>query len=173
MAKNIKGEKAQLLKADGTPKKSLGGRPRKRVVNTIDRSKRVPLTGTRDILSVYGKDPYYGYYFFLDSSESGQDIFMAKRAGWDFVQSNEVEVGETSVFKSENVGTIIRVPSRDGRFLFLMKKPQHEIDEDKADEMYHKVDSYEQQILDPQSGAHNIDGAYGNVKIGYKERDFH
>lgn len=168
-----KDKKANPLKADGTPKKSLGGRPRKRVVNTIDRSKRVPLTGTRDILSVQGKDPNFGYYFFLDSSETGQDIFMAKRAGWDFVQASEVQVGETSVFKTENVGTIVRVPSRDGRFLFLMKKPQHEIEEDKADEMYQKVDSMEQQILDPHSGAHNVDGVYGNVKIGYKERDFY
>lgn len=169
MAKEIK---ANPLKADGTPKKSLGGRPRKRVVNTIDRSKRVPLTGTRDILSVQGKDPYFGYYWFLDSSEIGQDIHRAKQAGWDFVQANEVEVGETYVFKTVNVGTIVRVPSRDGRFLFLMKKPQHEINEDKADEMYQKVDSMEQQILDPKSGLHGVDGVYGNIKLGYKERDF-
>jgi hypothetical protein len=157
------------FKKDGTPVKK-GGRPRKREVNTITRSERVPLSGMRDILSVKGKDPKYYYYWVADDSEGGGEIMRFKQAGFDFVQAGEVVVGDTYVFKTENVGTIIRTPSRDGRFLYLMKQPMEWHIEDQ-EEYYADIDDRERSLRDVAS--QGVEGGYGKVKISRRDEDFY
>lgn len=153
------------FRKDGKPV-GKGGRPRKREVNTISREQRIPLTGFRDKLSVFGKDPNYYYYWTADTSEGGMEIQRYKAAGFDFVQSNEVTIGDVYVYKTENVGTIVRAPSGDGRYLFLMKQPMEWHLEDQRN-YYADIDDKEDALRDPNQ--QGVDGAYG--KALYRERD--
>ena len=105
--------------------KNKGGRPRKYVAKTgVTRETRDTIDGVRDKLSVEGKDPNFHYFFALDTDEHGTELFRLQRAGYTFVQSDEVVVGQADVYKSHDVGSIVRVPAgRDGRYHYLMKIP--------------------------------------------------
>lgn len=94
-------------------------------------SERVPVNGMRDKLTVIGKDPDYHYYWCKDNNEEGQEIFNFKRAGYEFVRATEVKVGQSSVYKTDNVGSIIRQPAGFGEWLYLMKQPMefYEVDQ--------------------------------------------
>lgn len=155
------------FRKDGKPV-GKGGRPRKREVNTISREARVPLTGFRDKLSVHGKNPNFYYYWVADTSEGGSEIQRFKLAGYDFVQSNEVTVGDVYVFKTENVGTIVRAPSGDGRFLYLMKQPMEWHLEDQSD-YYDEIDAREEGLYRAQ----NEGGYVKKVVISDREEDFY
>ena len=79
------------------------------------------------------KDPDFQYYWELDGDERGTKIAKLQLAGWDFAPADAHKVGETMVYKSENVGSIIRVPAgRDGRYLYLMRIKREWYDEDKS-----------------------------------------
>lgn len=94
------------------------------------RRKRVPVSGNRDLLTVLGKDPNYHYRWVIDGDERGQRLWKFTRAGYEHVKSSEVEIGEDMVFKSDNVGSIVRYPAGNGTYLYLMKIPREWYQED-------------------------------------------
>lgn len=114
-------------------KKRGPGRPRKEETRATERpTKRIPIHEQSGTLSVMNKDPDYEYYWELDSDERGTRIARLQLAGWDFAPADAHKIGETMVYKSENVGSIIRVPAgRDGRYLYLMRIRKEWYDEDK------------------------------------------
>ena len=65
------------------------------------------------------------------------------------------------MYKSDNVGSFIRIPNEDGRWLFLMKIPMdwHEEDLKAAQEV---VDQKEETIRST-----DIEGSYGEVKLNF------
>ncbi len=160
MNTEVKETKKQAFKGV-KPANNKGGRPRKYVAKTgITKETRVPVEGLRDILTVEGKDPNFHYYWELDSDETGTNIYKRLRAGYEFVQADTVIVGQANVYKSSNVGTIVRVPNPDGRYLYLMRIPKdwHE-DDLKAQELRNKES--EQSIYEDA----NQSGRYGSVKL--------
>jgi hypothetical protein len=125
-----------------------------------ERPKRVPISGTRDLLTVEGKDPNFHYRWFSDKNETGQRIHRAKLAGYELVLSEEVRVGDAAVFKSSNVGSIVRVPDgRSGNYLYLMKLPQEWREEDLQDRANRNKET-ENLISQTRD-----EGQYGEVKI--------
>jgi hypothetical protein len=145
--------------------RNKGGRPRKYVQRSkVTRETRVPLSGIRDILTVEGKDPNYHYFWALDADEKGNELYKLSRAGYEFVQAESVVVGEASVYKSHDVGSIVRVPNKDGRFLFLMRIPMQWYMEDQA-ELERKNKEQEQSILAFQQQ----EGVYGEIKLGKRK----
>lgn len=124
---------------------------------------RVPVSGSRDILTVQGKNPDFEYRWVRDKDEDGQRIFAFHQAGWDFVDSSEVRVGSSLVYKTENVGSIIRTPSNDGGYLYLMSIPKELYDEDQARKQQ-EINEIESQIFAPKDD----EGQYGSTK-----RTFH
>lgn len=128
---------------------------------------RVPVNGQRDKLSVYGLSPDFFYRFVKDNSEDGQRIFTFLRAGYDFVQADEVTVGQEVVYSTENVGSIVRQPAGDGTYLYLMKLPMalHQEDERaKAAE----IDSLERQMTRARNPDDDENKNYGSNKLSYE-----
>lgn len=131
------------------PVKRGRGRPRKdeQYKNTVTRATRTPLGGFRNILTVENKDPNYHYAWPVDTSDRGQEIAKCLSAGYDFVRPEEKAViGESSVFKTDNVGSIIRVPAGQGEFHYLMKIP-NEFYEDDQLRSQEKVDRTEEALV--------------------------
>ena len=120
---------------------------------------RIPVSGQREILTVYGKNPDLAYRWVRSSDEEGSRIFAFHQAGWDFVQAGEVKIGQSLVYKTENVGSIIRTPSKDGGYLYLMCIPKELYDEDQARKAA-EIDETERQIFAPETD----EGQYGKTK---------
>lgn len=150
----------------GTVKKRGPGRPRKNDVSRADvtngRAPRVPVSGNRDILTIEGKDPSFEYRWIIDSAENGQRIQKFNKAWWELVQSDDGQhtVGQDMVYKTENVGSVIRVPAGTGKFYYLMRIPKE----------YFTADQNEKQkdIKDRESAMTQTDsdnGQYGNIKL--------
>lgn len=147
------------------PKKMFGqnkgGRPRKYVPKTgVTEHTRVPITGTRDLLAVDGKDPSFHYYWALDVSENGTQIMRLQNAGYNFVQSSEVSVAQVSVYSAAGVGSIVRVSAGGGAYHYLMKIPKE----------WHEADmrAVEQKNKEAEStikGYENEEGRYGKISL--------
>ena len=150
----------------GTVKKRGPGRPRKNDVSRADattgRPPRVPVSGNRDILTISGKDPAFEYRWILDAAESGQRILKFQNAWWDLVKSDDGQhtVGQDMVYKSDNVGSIIRVPAGSGKFYYLMRIQKEYYE---ADQKAKQVDISEREQAITQTDSD--DGQYGEVKI--------
>lgn len=144
--------------------KNKGGRPRVKVPKSgVTRETRVPIDGARDVLTVVGKDPNYFYYWELDSDENGNRIHKRRMAGYEFVQSGTVKVGQASVYKSHEHGSLIRHPSG-GDYLYLMRIPmQWHLDDIAALERKNK--ELEQSV---EVTADSVGGKYGSIKISRK-----
>lgn len=142
------------------------GRPRKNDVSRVEggatRPPRVPVSGNRDILTVEGKDPAFDYRWVLDASESGQRILKFTKAWWEFVTSDDGQhtVGQDMVYKTENVGSIVRVPAGSGKFYYLMRIPKEYY---AADQKAKQDDINEREQAITQTDSDN--GQYGEVKI--------
>jgi len=151
------------IKVQVVGEKNKGGRPRKHVAKSgVTRETRVSIAGMRDLLTVHGKDPRYHYYWELDSDENGSRIRARRLAGYEFVQADEVSIGQASVYKSYNVGTIVRVPTG-GDYLYLMKIPMewHEDDLRAQEEENLK----QEQKIEAITNSVRADGGYGKVEL--------
>lgn len=139
-----------------------------------EKVRRVPLAGFRDILSVEGQDPNFVYRFVKDvdslvenkegsvEMRPGQRIMRFQAAGWTFVDSESVTVGSNHVWKTENVGSIVRIPAGNNEYLYLMRIRKEWYEEDQR--------AKERDLLDIEtqySGAPEEDGLYGSVSIGH------
>lgn len=136
-----------------------------------NKPKRVPVGGIRDIMTVYGKDPNYKYYWVKDKNEDGSRIMRFKRGGYEFVRQendrNEYVIGEEAVYKSKHNGSIIRLPTGEGMFSYLMRIPMEYHLEDKAAKAQALLDT--EESITNQGSSHgkeaNEDGVYGSVKL--------
>jgi len=125
--------------------------------STETRPERIPVSGQRDILTVRGKDPAYVYRWVKDEHENGQRMLKFKDAGYEFViNGDSVSVGQNHVYKSENVGSLIRVPAGQGEFLYLMKQLKEFYEEDQAVKQSEILDT-ENQI---ELGSKTQEGQY-------------
>jgi len=139
------------------------GRPRKNTPDSIVkavRPKRVPFGAQREILAVSGKDPNYHYRWVLDKNENGNRIMRFLRAGYSFVASDTVTVGDELVLKTTNYGSIVRQPGNStGEFLYLMKLPmEYHLEDNKAKQ--DAIDETENQMRRALD-----EGQYGKVNI--------
>ncbi len=154
------------LESVGVVKKRGPGRPRKndvsRATETTGRAPRVPVSGNRDILTVDGKDPSFEYRWIVDKNEEGQRIIKFTKAWWEFVKSddNQHTVGQDMVYKTDNVGSIIRVPAGNGDFYYLMRIPQEYYKEDQKNKQ-HDISDREKAMTQTD----NDNGQYGNIKL--------
>ena len=138
-------------------------------VETTNRTarQRIPVgKAHRDILTLNGKDPDFMYRWVHDVHENGQRILRFIDGGWEHVKSEDVSVGDNMVFKSDNVGSIVRVPTLDGStYMYAMRIPKEYYEEDQMAKLSY-VDELEAQTkkkLRPDEG--NENGQYGSVEI--------
>lgn len=135
---------------------------------TENKPTRVPVSGIRDILAVYGKEPDKEYRFVKDTTEGGSRIQAFIRGGWQFTQGGDhskIVVGDECVYKSEKGhGSIIRYPAGNDQYLFLMEIRKEWYEEDQANKAAH-LDEIEAQMTRKRSEDDNELGQYGQVKI--------
>ena len=150
-------ETEQPTKGRGRPSKIKTGE------TEVTRETRTPMGGFNGPLDIVKekKDPNYHYYWELDESEVGSNIERRLRAGYVFCLAAEgLVLGGTSVYKTEDVGSIIRVPAGQGRYHYLMKIPLEWYEEDtKAN--HARVDATEQALNDTSKK----EGYYGELSI--------
>ena len=138
-------------------------RPQKKDTRA-QRPSRTPVSGFRDKLTVSGKDPNFMYRWVADYSEDGQRIWAFDEAGYEFVKSDEVEgVGQNHVYESSNVGSIVRRPSGDGRYLYLMKVPREFYEE--TQQMKEEQLRQMERDIERQRDENTDDGMYGRAKL--------
>lgn len=144
------------------PVKRKRGRPRKDETRAVSRPERVPVSGNRDILTVRGKNPEYHYRWVKDTDEDGQRILKFRNAGYEFCGSDEgLQVGQNMVFKSENVGSIVRKPAGSGEYFYLMRIYKEWYEEDQAAKQ-REIDAMDAQIKRPRNPDNaGDDGQYG------------
>jgi hypothetical protein len=135
---------------------------------TKNKPTRVPVSGLRDILAVYGKDPSKEYRFVKDSNDGGMRIHTFIRGGWTFTEGGEhsdIVVGDECVYKSEKGhGSIIRYPADGTNYLYLMEIPKELYQEDQEAKQGH-IDEVEANITGKRSSEDNELGQYGSIKI--------
>lgn len=151
--------------ANQTEKKSVAEKPSVNNPRAKRPVERTPVHGSRDILTVRGKRNDLVYRWVLDKDENGQRIFMFKNAGYEFVQGDEVQVGQSLVYDSENVGSIVRVPDKAGGYMFLMAIPKDWYEEDQMVKQ-HSILSEETNLIQPDED----EGQYGSAKIRHEVR---
>lgn len=134
-------------------------RPTEEQARDKDVRKRVPVSGPRDVLTVYGKDPNYEYRIVNDQNNR---ISRFQKGGWEIVtdEMGSYEVGAPRIGEPTPEGTPIKI-SVGGHiqaYLMRIKKEWYEADQ-KAKQAY--VDELEKQIKEgPQKEGH-----YGNVEV--------
>lgn len=107
------------------------------------RPERIPVNGTRDILTVSGRDPNYEYRWVLD--QPGR-IDKFKQAGYEVV-TDDLKVGQKAVDSSDKkLGSAITT-SRGGQTLVLMRVLKEWYEEDQKAKQ-DKVDALEATLQD-------------------------
>ena len=136
---------------------------------TENKPNRIPVSGLRDIMTVLGKDENFAYRFVVDKMERGARMMRFERGGWTYARQDDlpggISVGEESVYKTKKHGSIVRFPSGEGYFSYLMKIKKEWYDEDQAAKA-NAINEVEQTIIGTgrPDGEENH-GQYGSVKI--------
>lgn len=151
-----------MTETNETARKS---RPAKGETRAKDRPERhyAPIGEFRDLLNVSGGDEEFEYRWIMDTSASGQRVFAAYHAGWDFVDASKetgLSIGEHFVDRSDTHGSIFRRPAnKHGDFLYLMRMPKDRYEEVQKQKQV-EIDELECELQDPQE-----EGQYGHTRI--------
>ncbi len=94
-----------------------------------ERKKRTPVSGARDILTVRGIDPNFSYRWVVDQPGRVQRF---QDGGWEVVPTHGTEVGQATVDRGSQLGSVVTKASGDGRTLVLMRIPKEWYDEDQV-----------------------------------------
>jgi len=119
------------------------------------RVKRTPI-GTRNVLTVAGKDPNYVYRIINDSGDRVQE-FM--EAGYELVKDDSVKVGDKKVNKASSEGSLSQVSVGQGQKAFVVRIKKEWYEEDQAAKQL-RVDE-----LENSTKAKALDGTYGKLEI--------
>ncbi len=112
--------------------------------------------GTRNVLTVAGKDPNYVYRIINDSGDRVQE-FM--EAGYELVKEGSVSVGDKKVNKASSEGTVSQVSVGQGQKAFVVRIKKEWYEEDQAAKQV-RVDE-----LENSTKAKALDGTYGKLEI--------
>jgi len=139
-----------------------------------NKPRRVPVSGIRDIMTVYGKDPNFKYYWVKDKNDNGSRIQRFIRGGYEFARQEDeggnYVIGEEAVYQSDRNGSIIRLPTGNAEFSYLMRIPLEYHLEDKADKEQRLLDLEKDLMRQAPSDGRSAseEGVYGTVKIARK-----
>lgn len=138
------------------------GRPKtNRDEERATRPERVPMSEQGGTLTLIGKNPDFEYYWAVDNSENGHNVYKFQLAGWELSTTENdpgIKIGADFVYQTQNVGSVYRVPaSKTGGYLYLMRIRKEWYDED-AQRAQKKITDRENGIFSAEKG----EGQYGN-----------
>jgi len=119
------------------------------------RPQRVPV-GTRNVLTVAGKDPNYEYRIINDTGDRVQEFVDA---GYELVSDDSVKVGDKRVNKASSEGSIAQLSVGQGQkaIVVRIKKEWYQEDQKKKQD---KVD-----LQENATKSKALDGTYGKLDI--------
>ena len=121
---------------------------------TPTRPTRTPI-GSRNILSVKGKDPDFEYRFVNDT---GDRIAQFQEAGYELVDAATHRVGDSNINKTTPEGSKAQLSVGKGDKAFLMRIPKEYYEEDQRAKQA-EVNRLEQSIKQ------NPGGDYGKISV--------
>jgi hypothetical protein len=121
------------------------------------RTRRTPINGTRNRLSVRGKEPGYTYRIVNDTDDRIQTL---QEIGYEIVTDSKVSVGDKRIANPTQEGSPVQVSVGQGVKAYLMRQKQEWYDEDQAAKNA-KTDELESQMKREAKEA----GFYGKLKI--------
>jgi len=127
------------------------------MTKTVERVRRTSINGTRNKLTVRGKDPDYEYRHVLDIDGRVEDL---TERGYEIVENKGIEVGDKRVAAASPVGSVVATNSGDGRKLILMRIKKEYYEEDKKTKEA-IVNATEEQLR----GQASTNGLTGNIKL--------
>ena len=119
------------------------------------RTQRVPV-GTRNVLTVAGKDPNYEYRIINDSGDRVQEFMDA---GYELVEKDSVRVGDKRVNSATAEGTVSQVSVGQGQKGYIVRIKKEWYQEDQAKK--------QRQVNDQERATKEkaLDGTYGKLEI--------
>lgn len=119
------------------------------------RVSRTPV-GTRNILTVAGKEPGYVYRVINDSGDRVQEFMDA---GYELVDASSVRVGDKRVNTAKAEGSKAQLSVGQGQKAYVVRIKQEWYDEDQAAKQAHV------NRLEEATKAKALDGTYGKLEI--------
>ena len=119
------------------------------------RPQRVPV-GTRNVLTVAGKDANYEYRVINDSGDRVQEFLDA---GYELVEKDSVRVGDKRVNSASAEGSVSQISVGQGQKAFVVRIKKEWYEEDQAAKQT-KVNA-----LEDSTKAKALDGTYGKLEI--------
>ena len=119
------------------------------------RTQRVPV-GTRNVLTVAGKDPNYEYRVINDSGDRVQEFLDA---GYELVDNSSVRVGDKRVNSASAEGSVSQISVGQGQKAFVVRIKKEWYEED---QLRKQIRVNEQENA---TKAKALDGTYGKLEI--------
>ena len=119
------------------------------------RPQRTPI-GTRNVLTVKGKDPNYEYRIVNDVDDR---ITQFQEAGYELVSEDSVQVGDKRVNAASSVGSAKHIAVGGGTKAYVMRIKKEWYEEDQTRKLAH-VNAIEQATKDKA-----LNGTYGELKV--------
>ncbi|MBL0233202.1 MAG: hypothetical protein IPQ08_06015 [Chitinophagaceae bacterium] len=119
------------------------------------RPQRTPI-GTRNVLTVAGKDPNYVYRIINDSADRVAE-FM--EAGYELVANESVKVGDKRVNKSSAEGSVSQLSVGQGQKAYVVRIKKEWYDEDQ------RLKQVRVNELEAATRNKALDGTYGKLEL--------
>lgn len=119
------------------------------------RVQRTPV-GTRNILTIKGKDPAYTYRIVNDVDDR---IAQFKEAGYEIVPDESVSVGDKRVNSSSSLGSGKQLAVGQGTKAFVMRQRKEWYEEDQARKLAHNAE------IERATREKALNGTYGDIKL--------
>ena len=123
-------------------------------------SKRIPVSGNRNVMTVMDRDPNFAYRWVNDNSDGRIDRF--KLGGWELVEKKGHTVGDRDVNTSTGATSLVTKMVGKDVTAYLMRINMELYEEDQAAKMAAILESEEDMKRQLNSGK---DGTYGSVKM--------
>ena len=126
-----------------------------------ERPRRTPINGTRNRLSVRGKEPGFVYRIVNDIDDRVQSF---REMGYEIVTDNSVTVGDKRVADPTKEGTPIKISVGQGINAYVMKQKQEYFDDDQRAKQK-QVDELEASMSRDAENA----GLTGKLKVSREQ----
>ncbi len=126
-------------------------------INETSRTRRTPINGTRNKLSVRGQEPGYVYRIVNDVDDRIQSL---QDAGYELVTDKNVTVGDKRIANPTQEGSPVKVSVGQGVQAYVMRQKQEWYDEDRQI-VKQQADEIESTMKKEAKDA----GFYGKLKI--------
>jgi hypothetical protein len=124
---------------------------------TKRKPRRTIINGTRNVLTVSGKEPGFEYRIVNDD---GDRISQFEERGYEIVKDQNIKVGDRRIANPTKEGSPIQVSVGGGTKAFVMRVPKEFFDEDRAAKDKH-IDDLERGTL--KEARESAD--YGKVSV--------